>query len=191
MDKLKKNWQLVLIVLVTIILGTIAVVTAIRLAQIGQEPIAPTAPTSKPEAAFLGREPTEACTLSFNVSTEESPSPSPSESPSPSPVPECYEECIDDEDCPQDYEDVTLVCQDIDGVNLCVNDECPEEEDCLCPEEESPSPSPSEEESPSPSLETAAASPSPKVELPEAGIISPTIIATLGGIILVLIGLFL
>ncbi|MCJ7792980.1 MAG: hypothetical protein MUP45_03320 [Candidatus Marinimicrobia bacterium] len=245
---MKKNWQLLLIILATVILGIIAVVTAIKLAQIGREPIAPTAPTSEPRAG--GDVPTEACTSNFNVSEippgcyeecqidgEDCPGEyvcqdvdgtnlcvnqgcSDEEDcicPSPSPI-ECYDECETTPDCPEElickdingtnlcvnnecsdendcvcsippdcYDECTsntdcagdLVCRDINGTNLCVNTECPRENDCTCP---APGVSPS----PSPRV-----SPTPGVELPEAGIISPTLLATLGGIILILIGLFL
>jgi hypothetical protein len=44
--------------------------------------------------------------------------------------PECYQACDQNNDlCPDD-----LVCQEINGSPVCVNPDCPEEEDCLCPE---------------------------------------------------------
>jgi len=147
MRKFKKSWYLILVATATLALGAIAIVTAIRLYQIGEQPVAPTAPTSRPRAIETEEEeeertPTQACTLNFNVqAAETSPSPSPTLSPSPSPS-------------------------------------------------SSPSPSPSLSPSPTPSPRLSP-SPSPRVELPEAGIALPTIIATLGGIILILIGLLL
>src|SRR4030043_474219 len=190
---LKKNWQISLVGLTTLLLAVIALVTAWRLYQVGKEPIAPTAPTSFPQAVGSEEPEVGVCTLEFTITA------------SPPPV-SCYDACEDDNDCPQDFGDdeIALVCDEDD--NICVNEDCPDEDDCECPEESptptptptptpkptpSPSPSPSIAGSPvpSPSLEP---SPSPQqVELPEAGIISPTILATLGGIILVLIGLLL
>ena len=73
MEYLKKNWYLILIGLATIALGTIAVITAIKLYQAGKQPVAPTAPSSKPKAA------TPACSLTFNISPiTPTPTPTPS-----------------------------------------------------------------------------------------------------------------
>src|SRR4030043_2100279 len=184
---LKKNWQISLVGLTTLVLAVIALTTAWRLYQVGKEPIAPTAPTSLPQAVEPEEPEVGVCTLEFTIEAIS-----------------CYDTCTVDTDCPQNFGDdeVDLVCDEDE--NICVNEDCSDENDCECPEETptpiptptpkptpSPSPSPSIAGSPvpSPSLES---SPSPQqVELPEAGIISPTILATLGGIILVLIGLLL
>jgi len=63
MNKLKQNWYLILIGLATVILGIIAVVTAIKLYQLREVPVAPTVPKPAP-----AREPVEACKLTFNIS---------------------------------------------------------------------------------------------------------------------------
>jgi hypothetical protein len=271
---LKKNWQIVTIGFATFLLAAIAVVTAWRLYEIGREPVAPTAPTSEPRAeelecntywyyddenrvcqqqefcglyeyqglmTFTTQEEcqtslsaADACALQFTITA--SPPPGcyeeceiggedcsggyvcqdvdgtnlcvnsecpdeedcicPSPSPSPSPSSGCYEECETNDDCQGDY-----ICYNVDGVNLCVNEDCTDEEDCICPSPSpspspsaSPSPSPSPSVSPSPSslaLASPQPSPSPTVELPSAGIISPTLLVTLGGILLIFIGLFL
>ncbi|HUV42772.1 MAG TPA: hypothetical protein VMY36_02580 [Patescibacteria group bacterium] len=177
---LKKNWQISLVGFTTLILAVIALATAWRLYQVGKEPIAPTAPTSFPQADEP-EEPLEeaVCTLEFTIEAIS-----------------CYDACTVDTDCPQNFGDdeVDLVCDEDE--NICVNESCSDEDDCVCPEEShtptpTPSPSPSVAGSPVPSP-SLVPSPSPQqVELPEAGIISPTILATLGGIILVLIGLLL
>jgi cytoskeletal protein RodZ len=82
---MKKRVVTIVIVLATVVLAGVAVYTAIRLYQLRQEAVAPTAPTSEPAAA----EPkTNTCTqLSFVLAEESSPSPSPSESSSPTPTP--------------------------------------------------------------------------------------------------------
>jgi len=226
---LKKNWQISLVGFTTLILAVIALATAWRLYQVGKEPIAPTAPTSFPQADEP-EEPLEeaVCTLEFTIEAiscydactvdtdcpqnfgddevdlvcDEDENICVNESCSDEDdcvCPEaisCYDACTVDTDCPQNFGDdeVDLVCDEDE--NICVNESCSDEDDCVCPEEShtptpTPSPSPSVAGSPVPSP-SLVPSPSPQqVELPEAGIISPTILATLGGIILVLIGLLL
>jgi len=76
---------------------------------------------------------------------EASSSPSPSPSPSSSPL-SCLNKCETNDDC-----DEGLICGEIEGVKRCIKYECPEENDCSCPEA-SPSPMPS----PSPSLNPTA-----------------------------------
>lgn len=141
---------------------------------------------------------------------EASPSPSPSPSPAP---PGCWETCVQSPDnCPS-----SMTCQNVNGTLRCVNPTCPTEENCICP---SPSPSPTPTPSPSPSPYYPSPSPSPYTpspspvalvtpaaptpppapavpaappapQLPEAGFLSPTIIFSIGGIALVLLGLLL
>lgn len=137
------------------------------------------------------------------------PSPTPTPSPSPSPPPAllgCWSECTSDDECIEVNEDYR--CQEVNDVDRCVNPSCPTEDDCTCPlASPSPSPSPSPYYTPSPSPVTplqpavptpptaAVASPvptpSPPAELPEAGILSPTLIFSIGGLVLVLLGLLL
>lgn len=83
---MKKRVITIIIVLATVVLAGVAVYTAIRLYQLRQQAVAPTAPTSKPAAA----EPqTNSCTqLAFTLTTVTSPPPiSPSPSPSITPTP--------------------------------------------------------------------------------------------------------
>jgi len=110
------------------------------------EPVLPTVKQTEPEPVLptvKQIEPEGVCEIRFTV--EASPSPSPSVSPSPSPPITCYDECETNVDC-----DGGLICDEVDGVDRCINYECPEESDCLC-EDVSPSPSPSVSPSPTPS----------------------------------------
>ncbi len=50
MEFLKKNWSLLSVGLITVVLAIIAIGTAWKLYQAGQEPVAPTAPPSVPKA---------------------------------------------------------------------------------------------------------------------------------------------
>lgn len=239
----RKNIVFIIILLATIILGVVAVVTALKLREIGKEPVAPTAPESKPKAA---EEPSE---------------PEPPAEPTEVVNPKCVQEFIVRE------EPGELVC---DRIEMIPNRESVEAEDereleaivsggtppysyswtvgtsaddagsfsdettnpttwtapadltedsgwtfnvmvvdgedskSVCSTtvsfslepspEPSPSPSPGTSPSPSPGAKT---SPSPKAkatpapELPEAGIISPTIFASVVGILLVVLGILL
>jgi len=80
MNKLRQNWYLILIALATVALGIIAVVTAIKLYQIGKAPVAPTVPKPAP-----AREPVEACKLTFNISAV-TPTPTPTGTITPTPT---------------------------------------------------------------------------------------------------------
>lgn len=81
---MRKRIITILILAATIILAGVAVFTAIRLYQLRQEAVAPTAPTSRPRAAA----PQKCTELAFTVSAaEESPSPSPEASPTATPTP--------------------------------------------------------------------------------------------------------
>lgn len=86
------------IIIATLILAGVAIFTAIRLYQLRQQPVAPTAPTSKPEAAAATP---KACTvLTFNLATPTptvtptgtstgtpAPTPTPTETPEETPTP--------------------------------------------------------------------------------------------------------
>lgn len=78
----KKKIVTVLIVIATVILAGVAVYTAIRLYQLRQEAVAPTAP-AEPEAAALVIE--ECTQLAFTIGEE--PTPTPTETPTPTPTP--------------------------------------------------------------------------------------------------------
>jgi cytoskeletal protein RodZ len=80
----KKKAVTILIVLATIVLAGIAIFTAVRLYQLRQKAVAPTAPESKPEAIAPK---TKSCTqLAFTISAQESPTPSPTATPTTTPT---------------------------------------------------------------------------------------------------------
>ena len=96
----------------------------------------------------------------------------------------CFDSgCTSDDDC-----DGSLRCQDVAGVDRCVNAECPNDIDCICPGT-SPSPSPS---SPPKGAPDPSPVPSPRVEdpaLPEAGVSAPAVLGVSAGLLLVIFGL--
>lgn len=103
----KNITKTIAIVLSSLFLLGLTVFLAYKIYQTRQENLAPT----KPEAV------SESCTLEFSIKPE------PAE-------PECYQTCDPDNDlCPNG-----LVCQEVGGNPVCVNPDCPEEEDCVCPE---------------------------------------------------------
>lgn len=182
----------------------ILLVTAVVLFFQLKEPVAPPAPKPRPKAspvlpsvkqvtdegvcevAFSVVEPSPSPSPSPSVSPNPSPSPSPSVSPSPSPSPPaiaCFDQCSEDTDCTGD-----LRCQDVAGVDRCVNAECPNDIDCSCPGA-SPSLSPS---SPPKGAPDPSPVPSPRVEdpaLPEAGVSAPAVLGVSAGLLLVIFGL--
>ena len=86
----KKRVVTIIIVVATVILAGVAVFTAMRLFQLRQEAVAPTAPTSQPAAAQNNLVACEQ--LAFTVSAEEptdtpTPTTTPTESPTSSPTP--------------------------------------------------------------------------------------------------------
>ncbi len=212
----KKKIVTVLIVIATVILAGVAVFTAIRLYQLREEAVAPTAPTSEPAAQVTEEEDTtetevtaeDECTLSFTVAAQEAPS--------------CYETCTTSPDnCPTGLE-----CQTVDAQTVCVDPDCPEETDCVCEEVayscdsacttdaqcqeanedyvcytitdtcrhqdylEQEDCQPAATESPTPTDAPTATS-TAEAELPEAGVSYPTIISGVMGILLILISLAL
>lgn len=86
---LKKNWSLLSVGLITIVLAVVALGTAWKLYQAGREPVAPTAPASVPKAQ---EEPTatptpeEPCVLEFEVPSG-TPTPTPTGEPTATPTP--------------------------------------------------------------------------------------------------------
>jgi hypothetical protein len=148
-EQVKENTKRILIIgilAVTVALAGIAIFTAIKLYQLGQEVAPSPKPKERAEVVPEVFQLEDVCQLSFTVSPSGSPSPSPSASPSPSPsaspspgAPVCYQgECTTNPDnCPSG-----LDCQNINGNNLCVNPSCRDESDCECAQA-SPSPSPS------------------------------------------------
>lgn len=76
----KKNLTTPLIVAATVILGGIAIFTAVRLYQLRGEPVAPTAPESKPAASNLVLPPVACTQLAFSLTTT---TPTPTVTPTP------------------------------------------------------------------------------------------------------------
>lgn len=80
---MKNKFVTIGIIIATLVLAGVAVFTAVRLYQLRQEVVAPTAPTSKPKA----QEAPKACTsLAFTLSTS-TPTPTPTVSPTVTPTP--------------------------------------------------------------------------------------------------------
>ena len=191
-----KNKRNIIILILSLILGAVAVITGIKLYQLRQESIAPT----KPKAV------TEKCTLEFTVSA-------PTLTPTATPIPECWSICSIDTDCPEE-----LSCQITDeetNTKRCVNPECPQEEDCQCPSPTAtPTLTPTLTPTSTPTSTSAPGEPTatptqkittqpttspisqeltttPPTELPPAGNTLPTIGIIVGGIILGILGLLL
>jgi len=209
---LKESWRPIILVCLIVVLGAGAVAIAWRFYQLGERPIAPNVPESKPAAVA------PECVLEFDL-VFPSPTSEPTLPPEPTPTmaPACFDNCLYDEDCPE-----ALVCQ-LPGLEyedkLCVNPDCPDEEDCGCAGEPTPEPTltPTTEPTAGPTLTpttepttqptsvstvtptsaesvvvTTQVTPSPTpYELPQAGFMGGTGIFVLAGLILTLMGIFL
>lgn len=172
---LRKNWYLFLIVVPTLILGVIAIVTAVRLYQLKKQPVAPTAPSSYPRAI------SPQCRLSFSISGPTStpvptstltPTPSPTLTPTPTNTP-----------------------APTSGPTLTPTPTPTSSPTPTGTPAHTPTPTPSPQASATPTVGVQA-SPTPtfyvaQVELPEAGINLPTLGALFGGVILILTSLLL
>jgi len=155
----KKNLVLIIAIISTLVLGSIAVVTALKLYQAGKEPVAPTAPASQPRAIE------KACQFTLIVDGTTTPTPTPTGTIVPTPT---------DEPGPTATPEPTNT---------------PIPTDTPVP---TSTPVPQATAAPTTAPEVAApTSAVPAVELPEAGIISPTILTILGGIVLTILGLVL
>ena len=104
----------------TLVLAIIAIGTAMRLQEIGKEPVAPSVPQSQPAAAGAGE---GTCSTTFTLEAPPTPTPTP--------LPGCWGICTEDADCPKTPN--VLMCQDIGGTKRCVNPACPSQENCECP----------------------------------------------------------
>lgn len=80
--KKQKRVLLILAVIATLVLSIIAVVTAIRLQQIGTQPVAPSVPKSKPKA-----QETNQCQKSWTIAEGPSSTPTPTGTLTPTPTP--------------------------------------------------------------------------------------------------------
>ena len=244
----RKNITFIIILIATIILGIVAVVTALKLREIGKEPVAPTAPQSKPKAQEPPPEPVvdPSCIQGFTVTEEQelvcdrvkmTPDDSRVEAGEEReleaivrggtpPYSYAWMVATTDADDNGSYSDdtsnpttwtapVSLTTDSHWRLNATITDSeenlttCSTEVNFSTEPSPSPSPSPSATPSPSPSPSpgtspspspsaTSSPSPSPSPappppspELPEAGIISPTIFAGVAGIFLVILGILL
>lgn len=151
MEKIKKNWLLILITLATVSLGVVAVITAIRLNSLGTKPVSPTVPKPAP-ALEPSPTPGSPCAINFCI-TSPTPTttgvvtptitptgkvtvtPTPTgavtttSQPTPTPITSCYNGCSSDSDCRSG-----LTCQQVRGVGdkKCLNSACETESDCVC-----------------------------------------------------------
>jgi hypothetical protein len=124
-----------LILTVTMILAGVAIFTAVRLYQLGNQPVAPNVPSSIPHAqevtatATPTPTPSGVCTLSFTITTS-------TPTPTPTPVPQCNTACTSTTQCPS-----TLTCYKANGATsgFCRNAQCSSEISCIC---STPTPTP-------------------------------------------------
>jgi len=122
-----KKWLLWGLIGFTGILLATAVILFLQLRKPVEEPLPTPKPIASPQLPTVKEVEAEGvCELTFNLEPPASPLPSPSPSPS-----TCLDECELDNDCEGD-----LRCIDVDGIDRCVNADCPEETDCECPGEE-------------------------------------------------------
>ena len=171
---LKKNWSLLSVGLITVVLASVALLTAWKLYQTGREPVAPTAPVSVPKAQ---EEPTatpapeEPCVLEFIVPSG-TPTPTPTGTPSPTPTPT---------GTPTPTPTGTLAPTPTPTPG-------PTATPTPTPTR-GPTATPTPTSTPAPGV-TLTPTPTP-VELPSAGISLPTIGVLLGGILLVVLSVIL
>lgn len=167
------------IIIATLILAGVAVFTAVRLYQLRQQAVAPTAPTSKPKA----QEVPIACTLlTFTLGATPIPTPTatatstptgtPTATPTPAPsgVPNsCNGTCGSNANC-----ESGLFCYQ----GYCRNTSCPSSTNCVCTGTSTPAPTAT------PRV-TTAPTPTPP-SLPDAGTSLPTIFGIgLGSLLLI------
>jgi hypothetical protein len=114
----KKTLALIGVTIVTLVLGGVAVITALRLRDLGVQPVAPTAPQSQPSAQDIGPGAEPICIVEFEVSPSA-----------------CLGLCNSDSDCGTGYE-----CIDTGTEGICyAADTCDyteQDEECQCPSEE-------------------------------------------------------
>ena len=121
---MKKKFTIIGIILATIILAVVAVLTAIKIRDMGTRPVAPSAPESKPGAqGTLPVEPSASCKVAFLA---EALTPTPTSTPMPTPTtqPGCDSVCQVSSQCPTGF-----TC----SVGHCRMTECVGETDCICP----------------------------------------------------------
>ena len=133
-DKRKRAILLVIVTLTTVVLGVIAVITAMRLRELATVPVAPNVPQSQPQAAQPGTVTINGCFASIVV-----------------PPQACQDACNTNADCGS-QDGIVLQC--VEGA--CVNPACASEDTCVC----TPTATPTLVLSPTPTL-TVTPGPSP------------------------------
>jgi len=88
---MKKNLVLIGIILLTIVLAALSVITALKIKQLGTQPVAPSAPQSEPEATYDDTIPeipptTDACRKTFLVALAPTATPTPTGTLTPTPT---------------------------------------------------------------------------------------------------------
>lgn len=168
---IRKNLVTILILGATLVLAGIAVFTAIRLYQLRQQPVAPTAPTSKPAAAETPTPAPSTCNLTFSIALATgTPTPTPTGTATPTPTPgtpnACGGTCGSDTNCQSG-----MVCYITSGTTgICRNPSCLTSTNCACA---TPTPTPIALATPTPTpIPAVAATPAP--QLPKAGVSTPT-----------------
>lgn len=133
----------ILVLVITLILAGVAIFTAIRLYQLRQQPVAPTAPTSQPQAGGAS------CTLNFSLTAV-------TPTPTPTPPPQCNAACTSNSQCPSG-----LTCNIATGQTsgFCRNPSCLSSTTCLCATS-TPTPTPTPTGSPT-ATPTGTGTPTP------------------------------
>lgn len=79
MNIIKKNWKILIVSLATVLIGTLGIITALKLYQTRKQPITPTVPKKTPAVS-------ESCVLAFNLTSVSIPSPTPTTTIKPTPT---------------------------------------------------------------------------------------------------------
>ena len=179
---MKNKFATIGIIIATLILAGVAVFTAVRLYQLRQEVVAPTAPTSKPRAQEV---PTACTSLAFTLGQTPTPTPTgtatPTVTPTPTPtitptgVPNtCNGTCGSNSNC-----ESGLFCYQ----GFCRNTSCPTQTSCNCSGTSTPTSTPRLTITPTPTGTQAS--------LPDAGTSLPTIFGIGLGALLLIGAIFL
>lgn len=205
---MRNKYTTIGILIVVVLLAVSAVVIALRLQQSGTSPVAPNAPESKPKAQENEQLPNNPLELTFTVSsnaetggTGATPTPSPRPTASPTPAPgsatatptptptsaasagapnSCNGTCGSNSNCIAGF-----VCSG----GFCRNPSCTAQTDCTCAASGASATSAPKGGS---GLIAQAKTPTPApAALPKAGVEIPSVMAVLGGIAVLFLGLAL
>lgn len=174
----------IVILVITLLLAGVAIFTAVRLYQLRQESVAPTAPESEPAAAA----PESCSSLSFTIGE---PTDTPTNTITTTPtVKDCAQSCAASSECKSG-----LICSN----GSCRNPSCSAETDCVCPTATTTTTTTPTATSTVTSTITATATSTstvtstitPTATLPEAGIPAPTVFGISFGVLLLIIAVAL